>query len=212
MAESKGAWIAFEGNDGAGKTYQLERFAGHLLVKGFPVVITREPGGNPFSEDLRKSIFDTEIKNDPITQLLLFTAARRRNIQNVVIPAIRDGKIVLGDRSEGSTYAYQWAQYNLPFKTVKFINDFATEGIRPDLTIFLKVNPKVGLQRVQNTRGSLSYFEEVEDHEWIKRDEGYRELLKIFNGWILIDANQKEDVVFEDIVNAVKRIEVIKGL
>ena len=115
MIKEKGLWIAFEGNDGSGKTIMADAIGDYLEDQGLEIVRTREPGGNPYSEELRKLIFNNEVADDGETQLLLFTAARRRNILKTVLPALIQGKVVLSDRSQGSTFAYQHFQFGIPW-------------------------------------------------------------------------------------------------
>lgn len=211
MAERKqGLWIAFEGNDGSGKSTQIVRVAEYLQGLGIEVVTTREPGGNPYSEKLRGMIFDPEIAEDPITQLYLFAGARRRNILVTVKPALEAGKVVLSDRSEGSTYDYQHYQFGLPFGKVKEINDYATGGIQPNYTFVLDVDPEIGLQRMQVAKGvEANHFDLASQNDRIKRREGYLMLAKKLPHWIVIDANQGKDKVFQDIVGAIERNNIL---
>lgn len=211
MAEKKqGLWIAFEGNDGSGKSTQITKVAEYLQGLGVEVVATREPGGNAYSEKLRGLIFDQEIAHDPVTQLYLFAAARRRNILVTVKPSIKAGKIVLSDRSEGSTYDYQHYQFGLSFGDVQQINDYATEGIKPNFTFVLDVDPEIGWQRMQAAKGvEANHFDMASQKDRIKRRKGYLELAKKFPHWILIDANQGKEKVFQDIVGAIQKNKIL---
>lgn len=206
MKRKKGIWIAFEGNDGSGKSTQLELVADYLQDKGFEVIKTREPGGNDFSEDLRKLIFNKEVAEDPITQLYLFVSARRRNILDVVLPALNSGKIVLSDRSEGSTYAYQHFQFGLPKKIVSQVNDLATEGVKPNITFLLDVDIKVGANRVKKAKkDQTNHFDEANTQNWMKRKNGFLKIAKQSKGWFVVDGNQSKDDVFKNIVSIVNK-------
>ena len=207
MPERKqGLWIAFEGNDGSGKSTQLKQYADYLTREGgLDVVVTREPGGNPYSEKLRSLIFDGEVSEDGETQLLLFTAARRRNIRQTVLPALNEGKIVLSDRSQGSTFAYQHFQFGIPWEMVATINTFATEGVQPDYTFLLDVDIPVGLARMQQAKGiEANHFDNAAMEDLFKRREGYLKLAEILPNWIVINANNDQDTVMRDIVEATR--------
>lgn len=208
----KGLWIAFEGNDGSGKSTQIFRVADYLRILGIDAVTTREPGGNPYSEKLRGMIFDPEIAQDPITQLYLFAGARRRNILKTVLPAVNEGKIVLSDRSQGSTFAYQHFQFGLPWEMVSYINSFATQGVRPDYTFLLDVDEEIGRERTRQAKGSeMNHFDQADLARLIRRRNGYLQLARKLDNWIIIDANQNEDKVFADIIRWSKQYKILEA-
>lgn len=220
LPAGRGCWIAFEGNDYSGKTDQCQRLADYLtedLGIG-PVITTREPGGYWYAEKIRGLILDPEIKDDPETQLLLFTAARRRNIKKTIEPALESGTIILADRSEGSTYDYQHHQYGLDLRTVEFINDFATGGIKPDLTLLLDITERTAFLRRAERTGMQTSFDSASDEIFRIRREGYLDIARKYdkkyglNPWIVIDANRSKDEVFMDVLEAVKKSGLIKGL
>lgn len=218
-----GVWIAFEGIDGSGKSNQLERFEEYLtLERGIgPVNTSAEPGGEGSSlhrTTLRRLAFDKNIENDPITQLFEFLANRRRHILENIEPDLANGVIHLSDRSEGSTVAYQVFQYGLDRKTVMDMNDYATGGLRPHLTMLLDVDEKIGYQRKHGSKeGASNYFDCATLKDLEKRRKGYLWQAENFdelnlNPWVIIDANKSKDEVFQDIVEAVKKSGLIKGL
>ncbi len=201
-----GIWIAFEGNEGAGKSTQIKALVEYLKSKNIDFVTTREPGGCDYSERVRTLLFDPEIKDDPRTQLLLFVVSRRRNIISTVLPALEAGKIVISDRSEKSSFAYQHYQYGIPFNKLFEVNEFGTEGIRPDLTILLQVDADTGFKRMaQSKGGSANYLDHASKADWLKRNEGYTELSKKFNNWIVINANKDKETVFQEIIKKLKK-------
>lgn len=203
----KGIWIAFEGNDGSGKTTQLKKVAEYLKKSGYKVVETREPGGNPYSEKLRELLFNNEVSNDPKTQLLLFTAARRRNILSVILPALKSGAIVLSDRCELSTFAYQHSQFGLPLDNILEINTFATDGTRPDVIILLDVNVETARDRLKKTKGrKANHFDRASIDGWVKRREGYLKLSQKFKNVVIINAGFSEEKVFENIISSLRVI------
>ena len=146
---SKGLLITFEGTEGAGKStlikaleIQLTRSLGKNRV-----VATREPGGSKVSEQIRKTILDHAM--NPWTELFLYEAARAEHLTTLVEPALKNGKIVLCDRFTDSTLAYQAHARGLPWKEVEELNRIATQGRTPDLTIFLDIDPALGLKLAQ---------------------------------------------------------------
>jgi dTMP kinase len=206
----KGIWIAFEGNDGSGKTTQLKKVAEYLKKSGHQVIEIREPGGNPYSEEIRNLLFRDEVSGDPRTQLLLFTAARRRNILSVILPALISGAIVLSDRCELSTFAYQQFQFGLPPEEILEINNFATDGIKPDVVILLDVEIEIAKNRlVQNKAKKTNHFDEASEMSWIKRKEGYLKLAKENNNVFTVNANLSEEKVFENIISLLRKIKII---
>ena len=148
----KGRFISFEGTEGSGKTSVIKEVKKHLESQGYNVVITREPGGIKISEKIRDIILDVDhIEMDPRTEALLFAASRRQHLIEKVIPALKQGKIVLCDRFVDSSLVYQGIARNLGIDNVYSINKFAIESTLPDLTIFVDVRPEVGLKRVFDT-------------------------------------------------------------
>ncbi len=202
----RGIWIAFEGNEGAGKTTQLKALIEYLTEKGIDFITTREPGGCDYSERVRTLLFDPEIKDDPRTQLLLFVVSRRRNIISTVLPALQAGKLVISDRSEKSSFAYQHYQYGIPFNKLFEVNEFGTEGIRPDLTVLLRVDPDTGFKRMEQAKAKTSnYLDHASKGDWLKRNQGYDQLSKKFNNWIIVDANKPKDVVFGELIKKLEK-------
>jgi dTMP kinase len=138
MKHSRGIFITFEGLDGCGKTTQLDRLAKVLKSEGRSVVVTREPGGTPIGEKVRAVLLDSRTKGlAPLTELGLMFAARAQHIQQVILPALDQGKIVLCDRYTDSSEAYQGAGRQLGSKGVLQLHEVLCRGLDPDLTILL---------------------------------------------------------------------------
>jgi dTMP kinase len=147
----RGQLITFEGTEGAGKSTLIRAVAlalrkhGHTGAKS--PVITREPGGTPVAESIRATILDHQM--DAWTEVFLYEAARAEHLARVVRPALARGRVVLCDRFTDSTLAYQAHARGLPWAKVAALNELATQGVRPDLTVFLDIDPAVGLRRAQ---------------------------------------------------------------
>lgn len=147
----EGKFISFEGPDGAGKTSVIRQVKADLIAEFDPdqVMYTREPGGNHISEQIRQVLFDSANTDmDGRTEALLFAAARRQHIVSEIVPALKAGKIILCDRYVDSSIAYQGAGRHLGEKAIWQINQFAIDGLLPQLTIYLDIESELGLQRI----------------------------------------------------------------
>lgn len=145
---SPGLFIAFEGGDGAGKSTQAALLAEALESRGLTVLRTREPGGTPIGEKLRSLVLDHGHGHiDAHTEALIFAASRAAHASQVIRPALERGEVVLTDRYIDSSVAYQGAGRKLGTDAVRSLNEWATSGLQPDLTVLLDVDPAVGRRR-----------------------------------------------------------------
>lgn len=145
----KGLFITLEGGEGSGKTTVSHLVIQQLGHQGIEAVYTREPGGIPIAEKIREVILDPKhLEMDARTEALLYAAARRQHLVEKVVPALEAGKIVICDRFIDSSVAYQGHARQLGIEEIWDINQFATEGMLPDLTIFFDVDPEIGLGRI----------------------------------------------------------------
>src|SRR5260370_23194505 len=166
-------FITCEGVEGSGKTTQLYKVA-ELLDDP---VITKEPGGTPTADRIRAILLDSGTKLDPVAELFLFAASRRQNVIEVIRPALERGAIVLCDRYTDATLAYQGFGRRLNLDQLRMLNDWATDSLRPDLTLVFDLPEEAGLQRARWRNASASEDEgrfEAEDHRFHRRvREGY---------------------------------------
>jgi len=197
---TKGSMIVCDGGNGAGKSTVLKAIAQHLQVLGHDSLITREPGGTPIGEKIREILLSTDSSEMcDITELMLFAAARAQHVQEKIIPAINAGKIVISDRFDSATVSFQHFARGLPLDVINTLNDLATDGFKPDLTIILDLDPLTGLERV-NSRGSRLDRMEKEDLEFLNNARlGYlKQATDDPARFRVIDASQPlELVVFE---------------
>ncbi|MGT2933229.1 dTMP kinase [Streptococcus catagoni] len=176
---SKGIIITFEGPDGAGKTSVLEEII-PFMEKEFnqPLLSTREPGGVAIAESIREIILDVEnTAMDKKTELLLYIAARRQHLVEKVLPAVKEGKIVLIDRFTDSSVAYQGSGRGLDKEAIKWLNHYATDGMEPTLTLYFDVPSEIGLARIeQNKEREVNRLdlEKLDMHQKVR--QGYLEL------------------------------------
>jgi dTMP kinase len=157
-----GRLIVLEGPEGAGKTTQLRLLGEHLDGAGVAHVSVREPGGTQLGDEIRGLLLHREDGMHPRAEALLFMASRAELVQEVVWPALRAGRVVLMDRFFLSTYAYQVAGRQLPEREVREANRLAIDGLRPDLTVVLRLSARAGLDRVRR-RGARDRLERATD-------------------------------------------------
>ncbi len=150
---ARGIFITIEGPEGAGKTTQA-RLLYERLRDRYPVLYTREPGGTPIGERIRTLLLDEAHREmRPETEMLLFAASRAQFVADVVEPALREGRVVLSERYVDASIAYQGVGRGLGVDVVRHVNEAATRGLMPDLTILLDVDPSVGLARARDAAG-----------------------------------------------------------
>ncbi|WP_022870568.1 dTMP kinase [Yaniella halotolerans] len=149
-----GLFVVFEGADGTGKSTQVAAVANALREIGHDVVVTREPGGSDVAETLRALVLDPATHIDDMTETLIFAAARADHVAKTILPALNAGKVVVSDRFVGSSIAYQSAGRGLRQDAVIEINDYATGGLHPDLTVVLDLDASVAGAR-RDDRGEM---------------------------------------------------------
>lgn len=166
-----GLFITIEGPDGAGKTSVINELYPRLqLIAKKGIVKTREPGGVKIAEKIRRIILDPKNEEmDDRTEALLYAAARRQHLVEVILPALNAGKIVICDRFVDSSLAYQGAGRRIGMPEIRKINDFATEGTKPDFTLYLDVDSDTGLKRIENERSGPADRLEIESLEFHQR-------------------------------------------
>ena len=146
---SKGFLVSLEGPEGAGKTSVLEALIPVLENRGVEVLTTREPGGVLIGEKIREVILDpSHTEMDPKTELLLYIASRRQHLVEKVLPALAAGKLVIMDRFIDSSVAYQGFGRGLDIDAIDWLNEFATDGLKPDLTLYFDIDVEEGLARI----------------------------------------------------------------
>lgn len=174
----KGLFITFEGGDGAGKSTQIDLLAEYLREQGRQVLITREPGGTNISEKIRGILLDPENKEmAPVTEMMLYAAARAQLVEQVIGPAVCEGKIVICDRFLDSSLAYQAYGRGLG-DAVLSVNQYAVGDCMPDVTIYLRVDPNTGRQRISGREQDRIESESRRFHDRVH--EGYEQLCRSY--------------------------------
>jgi dTMP kinase len=173
----RGLFITLEGPDGSGKSTQSLLLARYLEGKGYKVVRTREPGGTSIAEALRRIILNPKNRISKVTEVFLYEAGRAQHTSELILPALRQGKIVICERYTDATLAYQGYGRKLDIRMIEELNRIASSGLKPDLTILVDIDVRVGLRRVRKVPGRKMDRLERESlrfHERVRR--GYLEI------------------------------------
>ena len=204
MADGK--FITFEGIEGCGKTTQIKLLNEYLQSKGFKTILTREPGGTTIGDKIRQILLDPANKKmHPLTELLLYGASRAQHVEELIRPALSEGKIVLCDRYSDSTTAYQGAARRVDKKILASLDAIATSGLVPDITIVVDVAPTVGLSRVAG-RGAPDRFEQetLAFHERVR--QGYFTLAKGNPKRVkIVDGSKEIEEVHGEIIKVIEK-------
>ena len=181
--------ITFEGIDGCGKTTQVKLLSEYLKKKGIKCLVTREPGGTMEGEKIREILMKEDLV--PLAELFLFLASRAQHVEKLIIPALRDGKVVLVDRFIDSSVAYQGFGRGIGEDIVRELNDLATKGIKPDLTFYIDIDVDEALKR----KKVINRFE---------KEKSFLE--KVRKGYLNLSKKEQERIVM---INGSMRVEEI---
>lgn len=198
-------FISFEGTEGVGKTTLIRKIHQYFEQQGKQVVLTREPGGTPLAEQIRSLLLavnhEEQMSHD--TELLLIYAARAQHLQQVIVPALKAGKIVLSDRFTDASFAYQCAGRGLSQEKLQLLNQTFVSQM-PNITFWLDAPIELGMTRARE-RGALDRFEQEKLSFFAKVRAGYETLWQADPERIKrLDATQNTDVVFEEALRYLK--------
>jgi len=204
-------FITFEGPEGSGKTIQARLLAEYLQNRGFPVLLTREPGGTEIGDQVRAVLHD--IRNMamlPATEVLLYSASRAQIVGQVIRPALAAGQIVICDRYADSTLAYQGYGRGLDLSALRFITAFATGGLMPDLTFYLDLPVEAGLRRKQAAfqahQGEWNRMDQQSTDFYRRVREGYLSLAaQEPQRWVIVNADRDVQTIHQEIVAWVEK-------
>lgn len=200
-----GLFITFEGPDGAGKSTQLKLMAAYLKQFGYDVLCTREPGGTNIGDQIRRVVLDADNREmSTQAEILLYSASRAQLVEEVILPHLAGDGVVLCDRYADSFYAYQGYGRQMDFETLRFITRFATQNLKPDLTIYLDLAVEQGLQRrkVANKGGQGEWNRldqlEVAFHQRVRA--GYQAMIEAEpERWLVVDGSTSIEVTHQAI-------------
>jgi len=206
-------FITFEGVEGSGKTTQIRRLERYLTQKGIPCVITREPGGCPISEGVRKILLHPDHREmAPLTELLLYEAARAQHVEEVIAPFLKKGTVVISDRFSDASTAYQGYGRKVDLRLIETLNRLSSRKIKPDVTFLLDCSSRVGLKRALHRNQTLGQEEEgrfelekLQFHHRVRK--GYLTIAKKeLRRFKVIDTRKGEEKVFQEIRKVIDEI------
>ena len=207
-----GKFITFEGPEGSGKSTHIGKLAAFLEHRGIHVVTTREPGGTPLSEKIRGLIQHSAEEEEPVdrTELLLFLASRAQHVEEFIIPNLAAGNWVLCDRFYDSTFAYQGSGRGFNPDIVRRLNDFAVNGLKPDLTLLIDVSPATSRERLAHRHmggnSAPDRIEQENDDFHVRLRDGFLHLAAAEpERFYVVDAEREQAVVEADIRNYVAK-------
>ena len=200
-------FVTIEGPEGSGKSSVTKEVVKLLEKDGEQVVLTREPGGTPIAEQIREVILNKEnTAMDPVTEALLYAAARRQHLKEKVWPLSKEGKIIISDRFLDSSLAYQGGARGLGIDYILEMNQFATEGYYPELTLLFDLDPRIGLARIAANKGrevNRLDLEKIDFHDSVRQT--FLSLAKRFpERFVVLDASKPFDEVVQDAYKAIK--------
>ena len=200
-------FVTIEGPEGSGKSSVTKEVVKLLEQDGEIVVLTREPGGTPIAEEIRNVILDKKnTAMDSMTEALLYAASRRQHLVEKVWPLSKEGKIVISDRFLDSSLAYQGGARGLGIDKILALNQYATDGFYPDLTLLFDLDPRIGLARIaanNNREVNRLDLEKIEFHDSVRKT--FLELAKRFNDrYVVLDASKPFGEVVQDAYKAIK--------
>ena len=198
-------FITLEGPEGSGKTSQLPALAEYLREVGYDVILTREPGGTAVGDQIREILMN--LQNEaiiPRTEILLFLAARAQHVEELIRPALAQGKLVLCDRYGDSTLAYQGFGHKTDLETLQMLLAFATGGLKPDLTLLVDVPVEAGMARKRDNSAEWNRLDAyaLAFHERVR--QGYFALAEAEpDRWLIIDATKDQNTVQQALREAI---------
>ena len=199
----KNRFITLEGIEGVGKSTHIKMLEAYLINEGTKCVVTREPGGVPSAETIRNILLHEEIS--PITELLLYEAARSEHFEKVIEPSLKNGATVICDRFTDATIAYQGYGRGLDTKLIEELNKLATKGIEPDLTFFIDIPVKLAFERLKQRGTKPDRFEKLDHSFYEKVRKGYLEQSRKYpKRFVVIDGSGDIEATHKAIVSNFK--------
>lgn len=209
----KGLFITFEGPDGSGKTTQIKKVAQYLREKDISFILTREPGGTCISDDIRSILLNPEYNElTSETEILLYAASRAQHVHEIILPALKNGNVVLCDRFVDASIAYQGYGLGIPVEKVVQINEFAINGLTPNRTYYIDVDPTIARARMlarevgQEEVKGLDRIEQKQLDYHMRVREGFQRIYEENKQrMVKIDGGQSISTVFDTIIADLER-------
>lgn len=204
----KGKFIVLEGPDRCGKSTQAKLLYNYFLARGYDVLLTREPGGTPTAERIRQIVLEPGLDVRPMAELFLYEASRSQHTQEKILPALQAGKIVICERYTMSTCAYQGYGRGIDLQTIETLNQIATLGLQPDLTLVFLMSDKYFIER-----GEYLFSDRLEQEDLAFRQKmrrGYQEMVSRTPNAYLIDADRNIDEIQHQLVDLLSKHHIVE--
>ncbi len=201
---TRGILIAIEGIDGSGKSTLARNLYTAFAAQTIDTILTKEPGGSHLGKQLREILQKQTTPLDPKAEYLLFAADRAQHFTEIIIPALHKGQLVISDRMGDSSIAYQGYGRGLDIAMIKTVNAWAMHGIKPDLIVYVVLDPAVAWQRIKARNEALTTFEQ-ESKAFIQRlADGFETLFANRNDVITLDGNDSPDLITQKAITAIR--------
>lgn len=200
---TQGAFITFEGIDGAGKSTQINALEQWLRARGIEVVRTREPGGTPLAERIREMLLNDDM--NVTTETLLFFAARSEHIESVIRPALQRGAWVLSDRFTDATYAYQVGAKAYPAEKVEMLEALVQDGLQPDHTVLFDIAPSVAARRLAKARAADRFEKENTDFFTSVRNAYLTRARQNAGRFFILDSDRDSELITADLLSEAEK-------
>jgi dTMP kinase len=194
----RGVLIALEGIDGSGKSTLAKNLSDYFTQEQVPTLLTKEPGGTLLGQQLRKILQTQPTPVAPKAEFLLFAADRAQHMQERIQPALKDMMLVLSDRMADSAVAYQGYGRGLDIQTIRDVNDWAMNGVKPDVTIYLRIDLETSLERINKRNEALTAFEQEKKDFFQRVITAFDELYKDRTDVIILDGHLSPDTLVKE--------------
>lgn len=200
----KGMLISIEGIDGSGKSTLSKNLYNYLEKEQYPVILTKEPGATPLGLQLRSILQSKTVSVNTKAEFLLFAADRAQHFTDVIVENLKANKIIISDRLNDSSIAYQGYGRGLDIQTLKEINKWAMNDITPDLILYVKVDLPVAIERIKNRKEELTDFEKEKDFLQ-KVSQGFDKIFHNNKDVLILDGNKTQEEILEDAIKTIER-------
>ncbi|MBD3273397.1 dTMP kinase [Candidatus Dependentiae bacterium] len=199
----KGLLIALEGIDGAGKSLLAQNLYKDLSKKNIDVLLTKQPGGTHLGKKLRKILHEKKEHVSDLAEFLLFAADRAQHFEQIIIPALKEGKIIISDRLSDSSLAYQGYGRNLDKEKIKVVNNWIMQNKEPDIIFYIEIDTKTAHQRIFERNQNLTSFEKEKAEFWEKTIYGYNQIFKDKNNVFYLDGKKTPEQIKQEALNII---------
>jgi len=200
----KGFLISIEGIDGCGKSTLAKNLYTHLMVKNIKVLLTKEPGQTAIGEKIKKILYEEKSKLTAKTEFLLFASSRAQHFEEVIIPHLKEGFLIISDRMGDSSLAYQGFGLDLDINTLKSINSWAMNNIEPDLTIYIRLELSKAFTRMKKREEKLTPFEKKDKTYWEKVIKGFETIFSNKNNVLILDGNKSPEELLTEAITDIE--------